>query len=113
MHALLLCLLALPFHQDDKLAWMPSLQQGYVQAQKLKQPVLLRVTGEGCPWCEKLEVEFAKAEVQKALAEWTLVSLDLSKDEKELKPLAVQGIPALRILTPFGGVVAAQDGYLP
>src|SRR5687767_15126295 len=111
MHVLLLCLVALPVQQDDTLAWMPSLQQGYVQAQKLKQPVLLRVSGEGCPWCEKLELELGKAEVQKELAEWTLVALDVSKDEKELKPLAVQGIPALRILSPYGGVVATQDGY--
>ncbi len=113
MHALLLSLLALPLPQDDKLAWVPSLQEGYVQARKLKQPVLLRVSGEGCPWCEKLEIEFGKAEVMKELAEWTLVSLDVSKDERELKPLAVQGIPALRILTAYGGVVATQDGYVP
>src|SRR5450432_3330287 len=116
MSLILIALLA--FIDDPKpepvkqLVWLPSLTQGYTQAQQRHQAVLLKVGGEGCVWCAKLDVEIAKPLVQKELANWTLVTQDVSQHEKELKPFGVEGIPALRIITAGGRTIATQDGYL-
>ncbi len=98
---------------DQRMPWLPSLQAGYAEAQRLRQLVFVRVQSESCPWCKKLEAELAKTDVQKELARWTRVALDAEKSAAEIKPLGVRGVPALRILTPMGKVAASQDGYLP
>src|SRR5439155_903438 len=65
-----------------------------------------------CAWCQALEREVARPEVQKALERWTLVSLDADKDPADAQALGVGPIPALRVLSPLGRVVAERDGFL-
>lgn len=101
-----------PAKKTQALPWLASLAEGYALGQRLRQPVLVRVGSESCPWCRKLDEEIAKLKVQDELARWTLVALDLDKS-KDVKALAIGPIPALRVLTPGGRLVASHDGYLP
>jgi hypothetical protein len=52
------------------------------------------------------------AAVQKELACWTRVALEMLEAPAEVKTLAVRVAPALRVLTPTRRLVASHDGYL-
>lgn len=93
--------------------WLLSLADGQAEAQRLRQPIFVRINGENCPWCRKLEVEIRKPELREELARWSLVVLDVDKAGEEIKPLSVSGVPSLRLLTPMGRVVVSHDGYMP
>ncbi|MEP0843471.1 MAG: thioredoxin family protein, partial [Phycisphaerae bacterium] len=92
--------------------WTTGLQAGLEQAGKTSKPVLVRVGADWCGWCRKLDAEIRNPAVQSELARWTPVYLDADRASGDLDTLSVGPIPALRILTPGGRVVAGQDGYL-
>ncbi|MEX1229462.1 MAG: HEAT repeat domain-containing protein [Planctomycetaceae bacterium] len=94
------------------LRWLSDVNVAYREALAQKRPILIRATGPSCPWCEKLNIEIGKPEVQTALADWTLVSIDVDKSPNDALRMNVNGIPALRALTPRGRIVASQDGFL-
>jgi HEAT repeat protein len=96
-----------------ELPWLATLAEGRAQAQRQRQPLLVRFGGASCPWCRKLEEEIRQPTVQQELARWALVDLDVEHAEKDAQALAVSAIPALRLLTPAGRLVASHDGYLP
>lgn len=102
----------LPETEDAK-GWLPKLADGYAQARRHRQAILVKVGSASCPWCRKLDVELRDAGVAKELARWTLVALDVATADRDARALAVGPIPALRVLTPDGRVVATHDGYLP
>lgn len=95
------------------LPWLSRLADGYTQARQRSQPIVVLFVSEHCFWCEALNKEIATADVQKELARWTLVALDVDKHPKEARSLAAGATPALRLLTPTGRLVASQDGHLP
>ncbi len=92
--------------------WLADLNAAQQDALSHKRPILVRFGSESCPWCRKLDEEIAKPPVQTELAQWTLVELDVDKSPDESQRLAVGPIPALRVLTPRGRLIASQDGYL-
>lgn len=92
--------------------WLSDVNVAYREALASKRPILVRVGGESCPWCKALEAEIAKPEVQQSLAAWSLVAIDADKSPGDALRLNVNGIPALRALTPRGRLVASQDGFL-
>jgi hypothetical protein len=96
-----------------ELKWLPSLAEGKQKALADKKPLLVRVGGEFCPWCKKLEKEIADPDVQTALANWTLVYIDAGESPDDARKLNVSPIPALRVLSPEGDLTASHDGYLP
>ncbi len=114
--ALLVVVASATLHaEDDKAAarpWLTSLAEGRAEGVKLRRPILVRLGADWCPWCRKLDAEVARPEVQKALANWTLVVLDVDKERRDAESLGVAGIPALRVLSSAGQVVASRDGFL-
>jgi HEAT repeat protein/thiol-disulfide isomerase/thioredoxin len=97
----------------DKRVWQNDLEAACRTARNGKGNVLVRVGAEWCGWCEKLNDEIEQAEVQKELGNFTLVYLDADKDTEPVRRLGIGPIPALRVLTPDGKVIAMHDGYLP
>jgi HEAT repeat protein len=95
------------------LPWLGSVDAGLAQAQRRGQPVLVRAGSEACPWCRKLEEEIAKPDVQGELGRWTLVAFDVKRSPGDARSQLVDSVPALRVLTPAGRLIAKQDGYLP
>jgi HEAT repeat protein len=98
---------------DEPRGWLPKLADGYAQARRHRQAILVKVGSASCPWCRKLDAEMRDQEVGKELARWTLVALDVATADRDARALAVGPIPALRVLTPDGRVVASRDGFLP
>ncbi len=95
------------------LLWSNSLKNSQKASLATRRPVLVRFTGDSCPWCLKLDVELKAPAVQAELAKWTLVELDYEASFSEAQRLGVSGIPALRTLTPQGRLTASHDGFLP
>ncbi len=95
------------------ISWAASLSEGLAAAKKSGQPVLVRVWGQSCPWCKKLDAELAKRPLERELSRWTLVAVDADKAHDDARQLGVGPIPALRVLTARGRAVASHDGYLP
>jgi HEAT repeat protein len=82
-------------------------------SQESRRPILAIVGGQSCPYCRLLEKEMQKDEVRQELTRWTVVLLDVDQSPDDAQTLAVRAIPALRVLTPAGKVVAAREGTLP
>src|SRR5688500_143033 len=95
------------------LPWFEALPAGLEEARRKNQPVLVAVGAAWCPECRELEKQIATPAAQAVLAAWTRVRLDVDRDAEAARGLAVGVIPALRVLTPDGRVVASHNGYLP
>lgn len=91
--------------------WFAALEPARQDAIVRRRPILVQFFGTSCPWCVKLDEEFRQATVQAELARWTLAKVDAESSD-EARSLAVTAIPALRVLTPTGRLVASHDGYL-
>lgn len=88
--------LAAGLPEADAILGGPTLADGQAQAQRNRQPILVRATADSCTWCKKLEEEIVQPGVQKELARWTLVLLDVDKSPKDARTLTVAGIPVLK-----------------
>ncbi len=98
---------------ESALTWLDSLSKASLDAARNPPADSGSRPRRGCVFCEKLEAEIAKPQIQELLKEWTLVTLDIDRSPSEAQRLKVDGIPALRALTPFGGTIASHDGFLP
>ncbi|MCA9268559.1 MAG: hypothetical protein KDA41_08820, partial [Planctomycetales bacterium] len=65
-----------------------------------------------CGPCRLLEEELKQSAVQDELQNWVPVHLDVDDDPAAATQLAVSSIPALRILSPDGRLVASREGFL-
>lgn len=98
--------------EREPLRWWADVNAAHRRALAEKRPILVNIGGASCPWCKKLESEIAKPEVQRELASWVLIAVDVDKSPGDALRLNVSGIPALRALTPRGRIVASQDGFV-
>jgi HEAT repeat protein len=105
-------LLALAPVRGDEPATITTLDQATAAAQKSRRPILAIVGGESCPYCRLLEMELQHDDAQRELARWTLATLDVDQAANDAQALGVRAIPALRVLTPAGKVVAAREGAM-
>jgi HEAT repeat protein/thiol-disulfide isomerase/thioredoxin len=92
--------------------WMNKLDPGLKRARNTGRPVLLRFDDENCAYCRALDKEIATEEVQAELKNWLLVKVDIDDATAAARRMRVTGVPAMRILSPIGRVVARQDGAL-
>jgi HEAT repeat protein len=102
---------------DDKpaaklLPWKSDLETARREALAEKRPIFVRVVGDACPWCRKLDHEIEQTAVQTELRRWTLVVLDVDADAGDARQLHVGPIPALRVLSSQGRLLASHDGFL-
>jgi hypothetical protein len=102
-----------PAEEDASLVtWHGSLAPAMDEARRRKTSILVRVGASWCGWCRRLDKEIVRPEVQKELAGWTLLDLDVDDDVEEVKRLSVGPIPALRVLDSAGHKVRSHDGFL-
>ncbi len=98
--------------QKDALPWLDDLEKGYADALAKKQPVLVVIGTEFCPWCRRLEQEFDKTELQTELKQWVRVELDASRTPQQTAKLTADAFPAIRVLTARGQLIATRDGFV-
>ncbi len=96
----------------SRVVWVATLRAAQAQALEQRRPILARAGATWCVWCRKLDGQIEQASVQAELARWTLVYVDVDKSAEDARTLGIGPIPALRILTATGRIVASQDGYL-
>jgi HEAT repeat protein len=96
------------------LSWTDSLAAGLHAAQQNNRTMLVVAGSTDCPWCEKLAIEFRKQSLVDKLKarELALVHVDIEAEPAAVRTLAVGPIPALRLMSPRGGIIASHDGYL-
>lgn len=109
--ALATVILNSPAAADDKKA-LTSLWQGIAAAQESNQPILAIVGGEACPFCRALEREMETDIARKELKRWTVVTIDADRTPGDAEVLAIRAIPALRVLTVTGKLIAAREGAM-
>lgn len=95
----------------EGLPWLMSLDAGYKDAAKRKRPMLVIYGAEWCAPCRALQKQMQRPEVQAKLAGWTLVHLDVDKQEPGT-PAYEGSIPALRVMTAEGKAITSREGYL-
>jgi HEAT repeat protein len=110
--SLLLCLMPTPQPATaTDVAWLTRLSEGYSQAQARGQPILVKIESANSDACRKFNFELERPEVLTELKRWTLVALN-AEASAEAKTLEFESVPALRILTSHGRVVAGSDGFV-
>src|SRR5690348_14788378 len=90
------------------LSWHATLAAAFEEARTRHVPIVVDVGAAWCEWCRRLDQEIAKPHAQEKLAGWVRVRIDSDRDAEAVRSLAVGPIPALRILTSGGRVVAAK-----
>ncbi len=90
--------------------WFDSLASGYADAAQRGTLLFARAGAEWCGPCRMLDREIAKAAAQVELAGWTCVYIDVDKSRDDARTMAAGTIPALRVYTPSGQLVASTEG---
>ncbi|MBK8270163.1 MAG: HEAT repeat domain-containing protein, partial [Planctomycetes bacterium] len=97
----------------NTLEWLTQLADAKSDADKSRQLILVRAGAKWCGWCTKLDKEMEKKEARNELAGWTRVYIDVDRARRDAESLKIGPIPALRVLTPSGRVLASYDGFMP
>lgn len=114
--AMMSCLLALApnvtmAEESAKARWADSLEAAAKDALEKQQPILVQAGAPWCGWCKQLQEELETEEVQDQLQAFTLLYLDVDESPELAAELNISAVPALRVLSPHGRVVASQDGF--
>lgn len=98
---------------EHRVAWLTSLEDAKRRARVRRVPVLVVAQADWCHYCRQLEEEIDDAAVQEELERWLPVQVDVDRQPRVAEQLAIGPIPALRILTPDGRIIASKQGFLP
>lgn len=93
--------------------WLDSLEEGRALAQTRRAPIVVVAGATWCGPCQQLDIEIRRTAVQKELQRWVAVHLNIDDQPEAAKTLAVSSIPAIRLLSPDGRLVASREGLLP
>ena len=102
-----------PAKADTGLKWTGDLATAWETAREQQRPLLLFVTMDGCPHCQKMkQTTLRDKDVQSDLQSGFIpVALNV-KDEPELaKKLRLRLFPALVVIQPDGNVLESIGGY--
>ncbi len=96
----------------ERTGWLTDFAEARKIARKNKQPILVVIGADYCPWCKKLDAELAKPGLKPTLANWTKLYLDITVDSESASQLRVGPIPAIRLISVRGEYVDGEDGFL-
>ncbi len=97
---------------DHEVAWLHSLERGRELGRTRRAPVLVIAGAVWCGPCKVLDEELKQPVVQNELQRWVPVHLDVDDDPDAASQLAVSSIPALRVLSPDGRLIASHEGVM-
>jgi thiol:disulfide interchange protein DsbD len=105
---------------DLALAWMTDEPAAVAASLRARRPLLVDFAASWCLPCREFEVRvFSRPDVAEALRRFTLLRIDVSREDEDpalgaLKSkYGAETLPAIRIVSPDGTVVAKTDQYLP
>lgn len=98
--------------QRHLVVWLDSLDQALEKTRLRRAPILVVAGADWCEPCHLLDRELESASVQTELERWIPVRIDVDDDPQTASELFVESLPALRILSADGKLVAAETGVL-
>ena len=91
-----------------------SLSTALVQAAEQNKPVFLKFEAGWCPPCQWMDQEvFTKEAVQRALADWVVLGVDVDTNHELATQYRVASVPTFVVLSPQGREIARHDGAMP
>ncbi|HET6279695.1 MAG TPA: cytochrome c biogenesis protein CcdA [Polyangia bacterium] len=101
---------------DVTLAWMHDEPAAVASARQTGKPLLVDFSATWCLPCKELEVHvFARPEVALAMSDFTLLKIDLTREDDDpalpliKKKYAVDTLPAIRLVSPAGAALGRTD----
>jgi HEAT repeat protein/thiol-disulfide isomerase/thioredoxin len=98
--------------EDDTGHWHETLAEGRRASLTHNKPIFVLFHLEACPACRRLEAELKNDAIQQELGRWTLVSIDVAEQAADATKLGVTVVPALRVLSRGGQMIAQRDGFV-
>lgn len=98
--------------EDHLVAWLHSLERAKNLGRTRRAPVIVIAGAEWCGPCRTLEQEIRGKVVQDELQRWVAVHVDVDDHPDDAAELAVSSIPALRVLSPDGRLMASTEGVM-
>ncbi len=98
--------------QKHLVTWLHDFERAQQLGRTRRAPVLVIAGATWCGPCRMLDEEIKAAVVQKQLERWVPVHLDVDDHPDKAAELAVSAIPAIRILSPDGRLLASSEGFL-
>jgi thiol:disulfide interchange protein DsbD len=105
---------------DVKLAWLSDEAAAVESARAAGRPLLVDFAASWCIPCREFEVKvFSRPEVAQAMQRFTLLRVDLSREDDDpalgvlKRKYGADTLPAIRILSREGTIVAKADELLP
>ena len=99
-----------------ELAWLRGEAEALRQAQARNRPVLIDFMADWCLPCKEMDVQvFANPTVGDELRDFTLLRVDLTREDEDASLVAVKAryqvntLPAVRIVSPGGRIVHRFD----
>lgn len=96
----------------DGAVWRDSLAAGYADAARRGSLIFVRAGAVWCGPCRYLDGEIEQDFVQEELQNWTCVYIDVDKSPVDAQSMRVGAIPALRVLTKTGRLIASTEGAM-
>lgn len=98
----------------DSVAWRPSFESAWSEAQSQGRPLWIQFTGPWCVYCRLMDAEALVWPPVVATASGPLVAVKVRADEREdlMAHYGLTALPATVVLAPTGAVLARHQGYL-
>lgn len=110
-------LLFFALFSTGKIEWEERYQNALERAEKEGRPVLMFVSSESCPWCQRMKREtLSDAQVVAAIKEgFVPLFLEAPAGREEFKKsgLEVDGVPATLFLDSQGREFGRVEGFMP
>ncbi|QDT00064.1 thioredoxin family protein [Adhaeretor mobilis] len=101
----------LPKVQKGGLKFVAGFEQGQVNAQAARRPILLFFTADWCTYCHQMEDDaFRDPRVQSLANQFTCIMIDADAEPQVCQRYSVTGFPTIKLFSPTGQALQTLKG---
>ncbi len=95
--------------------WLDSPGQAFAAARDLDHPLLVYISSRNCGFCRKMERDTwsDSSIVNVVMRDFVPLKIDAERNADWLDRLAIQGVPAVIVLSKSGEILLRIEGYQP